>query len=59
VRIDLSAAQLWDVTAVGALEDIVAKLRRNGRIVEVIGLNRPSETLVERHAPGLSTSAKD
>jgi SulP family sulfate permease len=57
VRIDLSAAQLWDVTAVGALEDIVAKLRRNGRIVEVIGLNRPSETLVERHAPGLSTPA--
>src|SRR3546814_7653379 len=30
VRIDLTAAHLWDVTAVGALEDIVKKMRHHG-----------------------------
>ncbi|MBD8617420.1 SulP family inorganic anion transporter [Sphingomonas sp. CFBP 13728] len=54
IRIDLTGAHLWDVTAVGALEDVVAKLRRNGRIVEVIGLNRASEMLVDRHAPSVA-----
>ena len=51
VRIDLTRAHLWDVTAVGALEDVVAKLRRHGTMVEVVGLNTASETLVDRHAP--------
>jgi len=51
VRIDLNAAHLWDVTAVAALQDVVAKLRRHGREVEVIGLNAASTTLVDRHAP--------
>jgi SulP family sulfate permease len=57
VRIDLTGAHMWDVTAVGALEDVVAKLRRHGRVVEIIGLNRASETLVDRHAPGLAEPA--
>ena len=51
VRIDLTDAHLWDVTAVGALQDVVGKLRRHGRDVEVIGLNTASATLVDRHAP--------
>ncbi|RKE50360.1 MULTISPECIES: SulP family inorganic anion transporter [unclassified Sphingomonas] len=51
VRIDLTRAHLWDVTAVAALEDVVAKLRRHGTMVEVVGLNTASETLVDRHAP--------
>jgi SulP family sulfate permease len=51
VRIDLTSAHLWDVTAVAALEDVVAKLRRHGTTVEVVGLNTASETLVDRHAP--------
>jgi len=51
VRIDLTRAHLWDVTAVAALEDVVAKLRRHGTTVEVVGLNTASETLVDRHAP--------
>ncbi len=51
VRIDLTRAHLWDVTAVAALEDVVAKLRRHGATVEVVGLNTASETLVDRHAP--------
>ncbi len=51
VRIDLTQAHLWDITAVGALEDVVAKMRRHGLAVEVIGLNQASAILVDRHAP--------
>ncbi len=51
VRIDLTHAHLWDVTAVGALEDIVARMRRHGIAVEVVGLNAASAILVDRHAP--------
>jgi SulP family sulfate permease len=51
VRIDLTRAHLWDVTAVGTLEDLVTKMRRHGTIVELIGLNQASAILVDRHAP--------
>jgi SulP family sulfate permease len=51
VRIDLGAAHLWDVTAVGTLEGIVATLRRRGRTVDLIGLNAASASLIDRHAP--------
>jgi SulP family sulfate permease len=50
ITIDLTAAHLWDVTAVGALEDVVTKLRRHGAHVDVIGLNQASAILVDRHA---------
>jgi SulP family sulfate permease len=48
VRIDVSDAHFWDITAIGALDDIVLKLRRHGAHVEVIGLNEASATMVER-----------
>ena len=51
VRIDLTAAHLWDITAVAALDEVVAKLRRHGAAVEVVGLNEASAILVDRHAP--------
>jgi len=51
VRIDLTAAHLWDVTAVGALQDVVARIRKRGMTVELIGLNDASAVLVDRHAP--------
>jgi SulP family sulfate permease len=51
VRIDLTDAHLWDISAVGALEDVVAKLRRHGMTVAVTGLNEASAMLVDRHAP--------
>jgi sulfate permease, SulP family len=51
VQIDLSAAQLWDVTAVAALEGVVTKMRRHRIIVELIGMNPASAALVDRHAP--------
>ena len=48
VRIDVSAAHFWDITAIGALDDIVLKLRRHGAQVDVVGLNQASATMVER-----------
>jgi sulfate permease, SulP family len=58
VRIDVSGAHFWDITAIGALDDIVLKLRRHGAHVEVIGLNEASATMVERfgthHKPSAS-----
>ena len=48
-RIDLTGAHLWDITAVGALEDVVAKMRRHAMTVEVVGMNEASAVLVDRH----------
>ncbi len=53
VRIDLSCAHFWDVTAVSALEAVVAKMRRHGTRVEILGLNQASATLIERHGPSI------
>lgn len=50
VRLDVSAAHFWDISAIGALDDIVLKLRRHGADVDVIGLNQASETMVEKFA---------
>ena len=47
----LTHAHLWDITAVGALEDVVSKMRRHAMTVEVVGLNEASAILVDRHAP--------
>jgi SulP family sulfate permease len=49
VRIDMSGAHLWDITAVGALENVVARMRRHGTRVDVVGLNEASATLMHRH----------
>lgn len=48
VRIDVSQAHFWDVTAVGALDKVVQRLRKHGSTVEVIGLNSASEVLIDR-----------
>jgi SulP family sulfate permease len=50
VRIDVSHAHLWDLTAVGALDKVVLKFRREGAEVEIIGLNEASATIVDRLA---------
>lgn len=50
-RIDLTGAHLWDITAVGTLEDVTSTMRRHGMAVEVVGLNDASAVLVDRHAP--------
>ncbi|WP_417691081.1 SulP family inorganic anion transporter [Pseudidiomarina sp.] len=48
VVIDLTKAHFWDITAVGALDKVVIKFRREGADVEVIGLNEASATIVDR-----------
>jgi sulfate permease, SulP family len=50
VTIDVSAAHFWDISAVGALDKIIARLRRGGVMVEVIGYNQASADLVDRFA---------
>ena len=50
VVIDVLAAHFWDISGVGALDKIVARLRRDGSAVEVIGYNQASADLVDRFA---------
>jgi SulP family sulfate permease len=50
VRIDVSRAHFWDITAVNALDKVVLKFRREGTEVEVVGLNKASATLIDRFA---------
>ena len=50
MRIDVSRAHFWDITAVSALDKVVLKFRREGAEVEVIGLNQASATLVDKFA---------
>lgn len=50
VRIDVSQAHFWDLTAVGALDKVVLKFRREGAAVEIIGLNEASATIVDKLA---------
>ncbi|MEM8663925.1 MAG: SulP family inorganic anion transporter [Pseudomonadota bacterium] len=50
VVIDLSAAHIWDISSVAALDSIVLKFRREGAEVELVGLNRASETIVDELA---------
>lgn len=46
VRIDVSQAPFWDLSAIYALDRVVLKFRREGTEVELFGLNEASETLV-------------
>lgn len=48
VIIDVSRAHFWDVTAVYALDKSVIKLKKEGKIVEVIGQNEASKTIIDR-----------
>ena len=48
VVIDLQHAHFWDITAVASLDKVVFKWRKQGVIVEVIGLNQASATIVDR-----------
>ncbi|MGP7794447.1 SulP family inorganic anion transporter [Sphingomonas sp. CLY1604] len=50
VTIDVSAAHFWDISGVAALDKIVARLRRDGSEVTVIGYNRASADLIDRFA---------
>ena len=46
VRIDVSHAHFWDLSAINALDRVVLKFRREGTEVDIIGMNEASQTLV-------------
>ncbi len=46
VRIDVSNAHFWDLSAINALDRVVLKFRREGTEVELFGMNEASKTLV-------------
>ncbi|MBV5257176.1 SulP family inorganic anion transporter [Synechococcus moorigangaii CMS01] len=48
VTIDLSAAHIWDLSSVAAIDMAVLKFRREGAEVEIKGMNDASRTLVDR-----------
>ena len=50
VVIDVSDAHFWDISAIGTLDKAILKFRREGTVVEVIGLNDASAAMVERYA---------
>ena len=48
VRIDVSGAHFWDITAIGALDKVVARLQQHGCTVELVGMDAQSQRLVQR-----------
>ncbi|MGV6852354.1 MAG: SulP family inorganic anion transporter, partial [bacterium] len=50
IIIDVHRSHFWDITAVAALDKVVIKLRREGADVSLIGINRASETMLDKFA---------
>ena len=50
VTLDLSAAHVWDASAVAAIDKAVLRFRQRGVEMDVIGLNRESAQIVDRVA---------
>jgi MFS superfamily sulfate permease-like transporter len=50
INLDLTQAHLWDDSAVGAIDKIVIKYHQNGVKVNLIGLNKESNKLIEKLA---------
>ncbi len=50
VTIDVGNAHLWDISAIGALDQVVLKFRRRGVSVEVRGANETSASMIDRFA---------
>jgi sulfate permease, SulP family len=48
VEIDMTDAHLWDLTGVAAVDKVIFRYRRQGARVEVIGMNRAGQTLIDR-----------
>lgn len=48
VEIDMTAAHLWDLTGVAAVDKVVFRYRRQGAQVDLIGMNEAGRTLIDR-----------
>jgi SulP family sulfate permease len=59
VIIDVSAAHIWDISSVQALDMAVLKFRRDGAEVEIVCMNAASETIVDKLAAHDKPGAMD
>lgn len=50
VILDVHNAHFWDISATGMLDKIAARLKNEGKQVEIIGLNEASASLVEKYS---------
>ncbi|KXO07369.1 Sulfate permease [Moritella sp. JT01] len=50
VIIDLSHAHFWDISAVGALDKVVIKFRREGADVNIVGMSKATATVIDKFA---------
>lgn len=50
VVINVKRSHFYDITSVAALDKVVIKLRREGTDVKIIGLNRASQTMLDKFA---------
>lgn len=50
VTIDISRANIWDISSVAALDTAILKFRREGAEVDIFGMNEASETIVDKLA---------
>ena len=48
VVIDVTAAHIWDISSVQAIDTVVMKFRKRGALVDIVGMNAASETLMDR-----------
>ncbi|MGU3575047.1 SulP family inorganic anion transporter [Brucellaceae bacterium C25G] len=48
ITINISEAHIWDISSVSAIENVVAKLHKNGIKVDVIGINEFSHKLMTK-----------
>nr|WP_111300459.1 SulP family inorganic anion transporter [Paracoccus saliphilus] len=59
VTIDVSQAHIWDISSVQALDMAILKFRRDGAQVHLVGVNKASETLLDRLATHDKPGAMD
>jgi len=59
VIINLSRAQIWDISSVAAVDMVVLKFRREVAIVKLVGMNAATETILDRLALHDKTSAME
>lgn len=50
VKIDLTLAHFWDLTAITALDKVIIKLRSQGATTELIGMNEATANMINKFA---------
>ena len=48
VTLNLKGAHFWDISAVASFDKIVLKFKKEGKAVNIIGLNEASQTIIDR-----------